>query len=186
MAKHEAGESQPRRRGKADRAEAPTPEEQASHFNLDYWPEVPQESRPRKVIFDTLRQVDAEALQSRGYDVVLLRLMPRRSDVEDQQYLITLMQGVSDGTVALDKGRSEALSAELRARQLGGKKELKRRDGAAKTDDVRQILAWQDSRHRFTENTTMLDPADVQRFLRRVAEENARADAMSKKKEHRK
>lgn len=186
MAKQEAGESQPRRRGKADRAQAVTPEEQASHFNLDYWPEVPKESRPRKIIFDTLRVQDIAALESRGYDVVLLRLLPRRTPEEDDQYLVTLMQGVSDGTVVLDKGRSEGLSAELRSRTYGTKKELKRRDGATKTDDIRQILAWQDSRHRFTENTTMLDPADVQRFLRRVAEENAKVDALSRKKEHRK
>lgn len=182
MTKHEAGEDDPRRRGKTDRAEEPSPEQAASVFDLDYWPTVPEENRPRRVIFDTLREQDVAALASRGYEVVLLRLLPRRTPEEDDQYLVTLMQGVSDGTIALSKGRSEGLNAELRSRTYGTKKELKRRASEAKTDDVRQILDWQDSRHRFAENTTMLDPMEVQRFLKRVAEENAKVAALETRK----
>lgn len=181
MAKQQAGEDTPRRRGKTDRSKDEAPEELASHFDLDLWPVVPEQNRPRRVIFDTLYPRDIDALAARGYEVVLLRLLPRRTPEEDDAYLVTLMQGVSDGTVALSKGRSEGLSAELKARTYGTKKELKRRVGLAANADLKRILDWNESRHKFGGNTTMVSPEHVQAFLKRAAEDTARVAALEQK-----
>lgn len=152
-------------------------------LNLEYWPLVPEESRPRKVIFDTLRQLDIDALLARGYEPVLLRLLPRRSPAEDDAFFIALMQGVSEGTVFMSKSRSEGLTAELRSRQYGAKKELRRKSAAVDKTSLAGILGWADSRHTFGKATTMLTPELVAEYERRVlAAEKSKGQSLPKKR----
>ena len=164
---------------KPDRPQVPAPE---GELDLAYWPEVPEDSRPRKVVFDTLRATDVSALTARGYEPVLLRLLPRRNAAEDDAFFIALMQGVSEGTVLMSKGRSEGLAAELRSRQYGAKKELKRKSGVVDKTSLAGILSWADSRHTFGKATTMLTPEDVAEYERTVLAARRAAEQPGKKR----
>jgi hypothetical protein len=153
-----------------DRAEAEIAAAK-SHLDLDLFPEVPAEARPRVLIFDVLRASEIEALRARGYEPRLLRLLPRRTPEEDQAFFLALLQGVTEGTIFLSKSRESGLFYELKARRFLDKKELERvRETAADDASVADLLNWGASRHAFGLGTTMLDPEDIASWARRVQE----------------
>lgn len=159
------------RRPRPPKAEVASP---TSRLDPMEWPEVPKENRPRELVFDTLHDDDVQMLERRGYKPILLRTLPRRTEQEQQEWRLRIMQGVAEGTVQLDKSRSEGLFYDLKShghldkRQFSG--EVKPQVDPA---DLRAALNWGSSRHSFAGNTTMVRPEDVMEFMREVGEHAA-------------
>ena len=138
-------------------------------LNLDQFPFVPNEARPRKISFDFLPPVDVGALEKRGYKVVLLRALPRETARDKIEFLLAMLQGVTDGTVEMSKQRGEATFLEMKARGLfadrTGTLVLTAKQVGA---DVQAILDWDDSRHTLAGNTTIVPTEQIEELARGV------------------
>ena len=140
-------------------------------IDISMFPPVPEEYRPRDLIFDTLTTEDIAALQKNGYAPILLRWLPRRTEAEDGLWLARLMQGVTEGTVVLDRPRGVALELELKVRKVlyekGGKlKQEEKKIATSPLDD----LNWTPSRHVFAGNTTLVEPEKIAAFVKGVVD----------------
>lgn len=138
-------------------------------LDLDMFPFIPKDTAPRKIVFDHLPPVDVGALERRGYKVALLRALPRESARDNIDFLLSLLQGVTDGTVEMSKQRGEATFLEMKARGL-----FADRTGTlvltAKQvgEDVQSILDWGDSRHTLAGNTTIVPTQQIEELARGV------------------
>lgn len=170
-------------RGENRRERPKLPEDLTGPVRLDLamWPVVPKSAQPREVVFDTLHEDDLEALVRRGYTPILLRILPRRTESEQQEWRLRIMQGVAEGTVSLDKSRSEGLFYDLKSHGHLDKRQF---SGEVKPQvdpqDLRAALNWGASRHSFAGNTTMVKPEVVAEFVRQ-AEEHAQQKAQAEK-----
>lgn len=170
-----------RRPKREDEGEAPP------GLSLERFPEVPAESRPREIVFDSLAEVEYEALRRRGYRPVLLRVLPRRNPVEDRDYMIWLMRGVAEGTVEMTKSRAEGLNFELKARGWLTGRGLDMTPGSAKVDaSVEAVLSWGESRHAFTGNTTIVPSEVVAAYEREVQAAAQKRQPLTKRKRRKK
>ena len=161
-----------RRLGKLEsspKSQKPSPAFPVLTIDPDQFPFVPVEARPRKIIFDHLPPQDVGELERRGYRVLILRTMPRETPTDSIQWLLALLQGVTDGTVELSKARAEATFLDMKARGL-----FNRGDATinlkvqAVGEDVKSILSWGESRHTLDGNTTITDPKQIEELARRA------------------
>lgn len=153
------------------------PIEIESVLNLDLFPPVPKDARPREIVFDTLPSIDVDALSARGYKPILMRWLPRRNQVEDLQWLARLMQGAAEGTIAVSKERLGALRLELDTKRLLSDKAAPLNIHDQRTvDDTNPLagLEWGETQHTFRGNTTQVAPEKVYEFVREAAQHAAK------------
>lgn len=150
-------------------------------LDLAFWPLVPMDARPRDLVFDALHAEDVDALKRRGYNPILLVTLPRRNAAEQQEWRLRVMQGVTEGTVVLDKSRSEGLYYDLKTHGHLDKRQFSGEEKASVDPvDLKAALNWGQSRHTFAGNTTLVPPEEVAEFVRqaeafRIQKENAPA-----------
>jgi hypothetical protein len=142
-------------------------------FDLERFPAVPKQYRPRELVFDTLSEDEIKELRKRGYDVTLLRWLPRRNDTEAALFVQKFMMGLLDGTLVVTKARLEGLHYELQTRGFLGK------DGVnwaavvkdeVKDESVAAILGWGETRHKIGAST-MMEPERMKKFMDMVRKE---------------
>ena len=118
------------------------------------FPVVPKAARPRRLVFRSVSEGETAKLAEKGYEVVELLTLPRRTPVESREYISALLQGVSDGTIMISKQEYEAV--ELEAKILGMlAKDGADRDGALKLEvgkTLAKALDWKHSRHTLRDN----------------------------------
>ncbi len=155
---------------------APAPD----RLDMAEWPVVPAAAQPREVVFDTLTQDDLVMLRRRGYAPVLLRILPRKTELDDQRWREYFLLGVAEGTVMLTKEREEGLYYDLKAhghldrRQLTGRTQNQEQKAS-----LESLLNWGGSRHAFKGNTTIVSPEKVAAFVQ-AAEEHALQEEQKK------
>jgi hypothetical protein len=129
-------------------------------INLDLFP--PRiETTPRKVFFDELCDADASELTYRGYDAVRIMSLPRDSVADHQNYLFALLQGMSEGTIVVNKHRIEAAELEMRVRKMLNKDSSLLTTTAAVSGDLDSVWDWTPSRNTLQGNSTVVDPRRI-------------------------
>ena len=116
---------------------------------------------------------DAGELTNRGYTVVDLDTVEDRSE-----WLLGALQGVLDGTVDMGKQAIEALELEMKSRGLIDARRVTVNIDLKKKGDVRDLLAWGESRHTLQGNTVLMDPSKI----RAHSAEAARRKPMAQRK----
>lgn len=156
---------------------------------IDDWmadfPDVPTQYRPRKIILESVTTGNLCTLQNRGYEVVNLRTLPRGrgNEKEEINWLLTLLQGVSDGTVNMSKSRNDAINLEMKARGMLGTRPLNYDEAVKKkSKTLDDIMNWSDSRHQLQGVTTTVEPEKMLKLMQGIAKENTRQKKIRKKK----
>ena len=124
-------------------------------MDLDYFPKVDLINRPRVLYFSAMpEQVMIDALHARGYEVVSIMTLPRRSTREHQEYMLARAQGMTEGTINASEEDRFRLRLEMDAHGL-----FKNNGVSVKVSlngsDLKQLFNWAPSRHTLVENTTM-------------------------------
>lgn len=142
-------------------------------MDFDKFPQ--REGQPRKVFFDSIERAEIDALRKLGYEAVLLMSLPRDTIQEHQTYLFGLMQGMTEGTITVDKDRISAAELELKARHMLNKDSVITPTSAIKQDDLLEFWKWNPSRHTLQGNTTIVDPRAIDIAAKRIQEKSKRA-----------
>lgn len=142
---------------------SPQSEEPVSENWLDRFPEVPLENRPRALYFNKpLLPLDALVLQTRGYAPTVTFTLPRRTDGENQLYLLAVAQGVEEGTISLREESQDMLETEMKSAGLLTNKTITTRVNVnVLQDGIQKVLAWGESRHTLHNNTTITGLSDL-------------------------
>lgn len=140
---------------------------------MDLFPPVPEEHRPRELIFDRLHPIDVDCLQRNGYSPVLLCTLPLRNDVEAYEYNRFLLRGVIDGTVTMNKERAEALNLDMRHRGMLKNINMNLSTSLTNKEDMKTILDWSPSKHAIG-STTVVPQKQVIDFVEAVRENHRR------------
>jgi hypothetical protein len=144
---------------------------------LDQFPAIPQPFQPnRELVFERLTPAEIETLTQRGYKPIILLWLPRTTPSEEVEYLRRFMQGVTEGTVVIDKVRLEGLWFEMKSRGLLDKSAGLTVRVAASAGELRDLLDWKETQHRIGV-TTMVAPEKVAAFLEKVSTAKMEDDA---------
>lgn len=129
----------------------------AAWINLDGFPPVPVEARPRRIYLQILSPLDAEALRGRGYDPMSLLQLPRGTPEHESTYLLARAQAIEEGTYVADKPQMRALELQMKANGMLTSKGVQLR--VALTGDVKDaegiLKNWGASRHTLRGNSTV-------------------------------
>lgn len=132
-------------------------------LDLARFPEVPLDHRPRELFFDRpLSLLESETLLDRGYAVVQIITLPRRSDAEQTSFLLAKAQGLEEGTLYMSDDAQEALWREMQSYGL-----FQRRQGRMNLNvnvsgkDLKDLLGWSKSRHTLRDNSTVVGISTV-------------------------
>lgn len=127
-------------------------------LDLTQFPDRSQLGKPRPLFFDrSLTPQDKAILKARGYVPNVLMEMNRETDRENQDYLFALLQGMTEGTIPVDKARLAAAELELKARQMLHAGFTPAPESKEETKDLEAIWNWNPSRHTLQGNTTVVD-----------------------------
>ena len=124
---------------------------------LDAWPEAISRGRPIFVAGVSIR--DRGVLESKRYNVVDVLALSRSNNNEHQYAIEGWLQGMSEGSIPMDKERRLALELEARARGLLVHRSMKI-DVQVKANprSLEELLANRDS--RFTLNNATPEAID--------------------------
>jgi hypothetical protein len=127
------------------------------------YPDVSPEHRPRPLYFaHDISVLDRMVLEQRGYVPIATSSMPRRTDAEQQAYLLGRAQGLEEGTIHLSEEQTEALELQMKSYGLMNTKSTVMRLNVTVTDKgIAQVLDWQRSRHTLHDNTTVVGLSDL-------------------------
>ena len=114
----------------------------------------------RTLYFEFLNEEDRAALEKKNFCPVITFEMPRESEGDHQNYLMALLQGMTDGTIEYSKGRLESAELEMKARQMLGKDFRMIESGEVK-NNVEELWNWGQSRYTIQGNSTIVDPRAV-------------------------
>lgn len=128
----------------------------AAFVDLECFPEVPPDVRPRRVYFPKLSILDRETLRARGYDPMTLFELPRGGENEIA-YLRAKAQAIEEGTVTADKLTVAALELQMKNNNMLSQKHMAVNVKlSAKLADVEGLLkSWGQSRHTLRGNSTV-------------------------------
>jgi len=156
-------------------------------LDVTVFPEVEEQHRPRTIVFDRFTDQQAALLKNKGYQPVALISLPRSTKVDNIRWMKYILQGVSDGTVELDKARSEAVTLEMKMRGLlTGKEQNVDDDGIVADDSLESIFDWTQSKHQLEGTTTTVSLDDAMRFKSRMEELSRQAEVDQYKRPKRK
>lgn len=131
----------------------------AAYVNLELFPEVPEEARPRIVYFKLVSALDRAALKERGYIGVCLMELPRGTPEQEIAYLMAKTQGIEEGTLHVTDNELHALELEMKAYNLLSQKHMVVRfnfSDKQKHKSLDDIFAtWKNSRHTLRGNSTV-------------------------------
>ncbi len=125
-------------------------------MNHDDYPELPFDARPRRLFFEqSPPELDKLALERKGYEVVLLITMPRRSKVEHHEYLLARAQGITEKTIEADEEDRFRLRLEMEAHGLFKGGGVNVRLNLTGAEDFKALFSWDPSRHTLKGTTTI-------------------------------
>lgn len=130
-----------------------------AYVDMEAFPEVPVEARPRSVYFRKVSALDRAALKNHGYAPVCLMELPRGTPEQEIAYLMAKMQGVEEGTVVVGDNELKALEIEMKAYNLLSQKHMvvrfnfSDRQKHKSLDDI--FATWKNSRHTLRGNSTV-------------------------------
>lgn len=135
----------------------------AASLDLDGFPIVADEDRPRELYFNkSLSELDEAALKNRGYWPRYLMAMPRRSEAEQRVYLLAKAQGIEEKTIWATPDDLDELRLEMQAYGLFNQKSTRLSlNVKVGQDDVKQLLSWGKDRHTLRDNTTIVGISDL-------------------------
>lgn len=132
--------------------------ESASTIDVDRFPPLPEEARPRELFFNsTLSPLDEAALRGRGYEPVQLITLPRRTDQEQGIYFLKKLQGLEEGTC--EGGEEERMRTRLGMEAYGllnNKSVRLNLNVDVKEHDIKALLTFGQDRHTLRGNTTIV------------------------------
>lgn len=146
------------------------PTEESPKALYSGFPQFPQRTgAERYLYFDVLCEADITGLTSRGYTPVVIGTMPRETERDHRAYLLALTQGMSDGTLPIDRDRLAAADLDMRAHGMLSRYSTGLTDDNKRRKTLECILTeWAPGRHA-VHQSTVTDPAEVERFLRTKA-----------------
>lgn len=129
----------------------------AAYVNLDGFPPVPVEARPRRVYLQILSPLDMEALRGRGYEPMSLLQLPRGTPEHEAFYLLARAQAIEEGTYGVTKEQVQALELQMKAHGMLTSKGVQLRVAlTGNVKDAEDILkSWGSSRHTLRGNSTV-------------------------------
>jgi hypothetical protein len=126
------------------------------NFDIDQYPVVPTENRPRPLFFNTLSPDIRHSLVERGYGVMLLNELPRGTPTAERNYLLAKAQAIEEGTIDSGRGVLRVLELQMRAQGMLDKKSFNVQVKAnLEGKELEDVLNWSSSRHTLAGNTTM-------------------------------
>lgn len=130
---------------------------------LDSFPSVPVDNRPRPLYFDLeLTKLSEESLKLRGYEIIQLKTLPRRNDAEHMRYLLARLAGIDEGTVIAAKEDRLRLALELQAYgMLNPKTTRVNLNVTGSVKELHAILGWERNRHTLRDNTTIVGVSEL-------------------------
>ena len=130
-----------------------------SDFDVNLFPDVPQEVRPRSVYFKVLLPLVREILQGKGYAPACLFELPRSTPEQEQAYLMAKCQGIEEGTIIASEEEVHALELEMKAYNMLAQKHIVMRFDAGtkqKHKSLDEVFgSWKNSRHTLRGNSTV-------------------------------
>lgn len=131
----------------------------SAYVDLEVFPEVPTEARPRAVYFKMLTLLDRTALKNRGYIPTCLLELPRGTPEQEVAYLMAKVQGIEEGTIIASEAEVKALELEMKAYNLLSQKHVVVRFNLGekqKGKSLEEVFnTWQSSRHTLRGNSTI-------------------------------
>lgn len=123
-------------------------------IDLDRFPEIKPEHRPRVIYIRGFTLLDCEAVKLRGYDPIDIQTLPRRDEKENELYLVAKLQAVEEGTIAYS--REERLALVVALQTYGLMKEPPSVNDESTDKSVEQLFDWKKSRHTLRDNSTVV------------------------------
>jgi len=147
--------------------------------NLDLFPEIPEEARPRRIYVGAITQLDSLALRQRGYEPTPLLTLPRSTQRENIEYLYAKAQAIEEGTLAASAEERRQLALSMQA--YGMLKDVQMRVNMdIGSESVAEILDWQKSRHTLRGQTTLVDATGMlteEEFIAKQEEASRKLEA---------
>ena len=124
----------------------------------------------RQVFFDAMPNAATCAeLESRGYEPTHVLSLSRDDELGHRNFLLALSQGMAEGTIFPSKPRLQAAELDMRAHGMLNKYGPANMGMSKRRKTVEEHLeGWQKGHHALGQSTVM-DPADVERMLRAKA-----------------
>lgn len=134
-----------------------------SWLDLQAFPIVPPDARPRALYFSReLMAIDTAGLQARGYEVVNVLALPRRTDPEHRVYLLAKAQGIEEGTIPAGEEDRFRLQLEMQAYGLMNNKSTRiNLNVSVDAHDIKKMLDWGKDRHTLRDNTTIVGISEL-------------------------
>ena len=133
--------------------------------DVNNYPSVPIEFRPRGLYFEHLDSDSVKNLEGKGYEVIMLCTLPRNTTYEELYYLRCKARGIEEGTVKVSEQQSGMLkllfkSAGLLDENRGGRSEDK--SSVKRMSEIEDLLKDFDvSRHTVDSSTIGLTKEEM-------------------------